>query len=167
MIPLLHYTLNTADTFDCINKNFDPSAIRLLRPIAIRAIAEGQTQTQLPAPFDRYSVKVTVVEGAALFDIYAGVALINVNAIAWTEAGEQECWHGFESLYLRLMREFETLSVSRSPVKPDRLPWLATLVLPSPEAIGLGWLADFEQCLAIALIQGSQPKRLKPKGFGK
>jgi hypothetical protein len=167
MTNLLHYTLNTADTFDCGGKQFDPGAIKLLRPIALRALAEGQTQTELPEPFSRYSVKVTTVEGAALFDIYQGEMILNTNAVAWTQASEQECWEGFESLYLRLAAKFGTLSVSRPPAKPARLPWLATLVLPVEEAIGLSWLADFEQCLALALIQGDRPQRPKPRGFGK
>jgi hypothetical protein len=163
---LLHYTLNTANTFDCATKTFKAEAIAWLKPIAVRAIQEGQTQSALPQPLDKYSVKVTAVEGAALFDIYEGQDLINTNAVAWTKEGEVECWQSFESLYLKLAGQFQTLSISRAPVCPNSLPWLATLVLPIQRE-PLSWLSDFEQCLAITLIAQANLPRSKPKGFGK
>jgi hypothetical protein len=163
---MLHYTINTADIFDCSQKQFQRSAIKTLRPIADRAIAEGQTQSALPNSLSQYSVKITTVDGAAVFDTYSGGDLLNVNAVAWTADGAAEVWDLFESLYLRLSREFSTLSISRAPAMPDSLPWLTTLILPSPQTIGLNWLPDFEQCLALALIQAAQPKK-KSRGFGR
>jgi hypothetical protein len=163
---MLHYTLNTADFFDCSRKRFDKNAIARLAPIAQRARAEGQTQTQLPAPLNDWSAKVTVDQGCALFDIYQGDQLVNTNAVAWTAEGQDMVWPLFESTYLQLSGQMATLTVSRAPAMPQSLPWLATLVLPSPAAIGANWLADFEQCLSIALVEADRPKRSRPKGFG-
>lgn len=165
---MLHYTLNTADTMMCDRKNYDPSALQLLRPLAQRAVAEGQTHASLPHPFEAFTVKISTIEGAALFDLFdAEKIIMTTNALAWTQAGQEECWEGFESLYLQLMAQYELLRVVRAPQRPPLLPWLATLVLPNPGTYAYSWLADFEQCLALALIQASQPKKHKPKGFGK
>lgn len=166
MPKLLHYTLNTADTFDCSKKRYQPEVLKLLRPIAQRAILEGQTDSPLPQPLDRYSVKVTVVGGCALFDIFERGIILNTNAVVWQSEDQGDCWRLFETLYLKLMGEFGTISISRAPSMPASVPWLATLILPSP-GTSVSWLADFEQCLAIALIEASNPEQKKPKGFGK
>lgn len=165
MANLWHYTLNTADTFDCSQKTFQPDVLKLLRPIAQRAVLEGQTESPLPGPLARYSVKATVEPGCAMFNIYERGIILNTNAIAWSEAGQSLCWEVFEATYLKLMRAFDAISISRAPEMPARLPWLATLVIPSPGAM-VSWLADFEQCFALALIDASEPKRKDPKGFG-
>lgn len=161
---LIHYTLNTADSFDCSQKEFKLDAIRSIQPIARWAMAEGSIQMVLTKPLNDFSVNVTVVEGVALFNLYEQEQIISINAVAWTETGAEECWPGFESLYLKLSARFELVSISRSPQRPTKLPWLATLVLP---VIAPPWLADFEQCLSIALIQESKPRRPKPLGFGR
>lgn len=166
MPKLWHYTLNSSDTADCSRKRFDPQSLALLRPLARRAILEEHTEAPLPSPLQEFSVKITAIDGAALFDIFQGQGIVNINAVAWTQAGAEECWEGFESLYLRLSKRFGIL-LGRAPQMPDHLPWLATLVLPNPVAPRLAWLADFEQCLALALIREGQQKRDKARGFGR
>ena len=168
MTKLLHYTLNTADTLDCSQKQYQPGTLKLLQPIAQRATLEGQSEGPLPHPLERYSVKTTVVPGFALFDIYEQGIILNSNAVAWSTEGQEEGWPLFEQYYLKLMGQFGTIQISRAPQMPASLPWLATLILPSPGAV-VSWLADFEQCHALALIQCSKPKRdhKPPKGFGK
>lgn len=163
---MLHYTLNTAHTFDCSSKEYSRDALKLLRPLAGRAIAEGQTQTALPAPLDSFSAKVTCTEGAALFDVFdPEQSILSTNAVAWQKGGDADCWSQFESLYLRLSRQFE-MALGRAPEQPKSLPWLVTLILPNPRISSLSWLADFEQCLALTLIDASKPKQSKPRGFG-
>ena len=165
---MIHYTLNTANTFQCSSKNYDREALQLLRPLAQKAFLEGQAIAPLPQPFEAFSVKVTAAVGAALFDLFdVEKMILTTNAVAWTQTGQEQCWEGFENLYLKLMTHYELLTISRAPQRPSSLPWLATLVLPNPRTSSLPWLADFEQCLALALIQASQPKKHKPKGFGK
>lgn len=56
MPKLWHYTLNTADTFDCSQKVFQPDVLKLLRPIAQRTVLEGQAESPLPEPLALYSV---------------------------------------------------------------------------------------------------------------
>jgi hypothetical protein len=178
---MLHYTLNTADTADLSSKKYDRSALKTLRPIATRAVEYGKTKQQLPPPFDDYNVIVTLDDGCGLFDTYAGEQIINTNAIAWTQSGSDRIWELFEQFYLQQCAKFDMVLASRAPVCPNRLPWLTTLILPSPAwvalmvgkpdrgdsaaAIGLTWLADFEQCLTIAIID--EANRPKFKGFGK
>lgn len=164
---MLHYTLNTANTLDVSRKPFDPNAIALLMPLANRAKEEGQAQGPIPAPMDNYSVKITSQPGFALFDIYYGQEIVNTNAIAWTRCGQAEGWPLFEQFYLKLVGEMGSITISRgAPAMPDSLPWLATLILPSPWAM-VPWLADFEQCLAKAIIQADRPPQRPPaRGFG-
>jgi hypothetical protein len=110
-------------------------------------------------------VKITVdsdSNGAALFDLYSGQDLLTVNAIAWTKEGAAAVWDMFETLYLKLSGQMGVFM--RSPSQPQTLPWLATIVLPSEQLVN--WMADFEQCLAIALIKQCDRKS-KTKGFGK
>lgn len=158
---MLHYTLNTADTADLSRKAFDPSVIALLMPLANRAKEEGQTQGPIPAPMNDYSVKITSEAGFALFDIYYGQDIVNSNAVAWTEVGEATGWPLFVQLYIKLIGE-----MGAPPAIPQSLPWLATIILPSPWAM-VPWLADFEQCLAKAIIQADRPPQRPPaRGFG-
>lgn len=166
-MKLLHYTLNTAHTFDSGGKAFSQKTLKSLQPLATRAILEGSTEGPLPRPFDNYRAKITAIAGAALFDLYSPTAILNANAIAWSAEGEAEVWPLFEQAYLRMSAKFGTISISRPPTVPRRRPWLATLILPSPEAIALPWLADCEQCLAITLILAAQPRHGRPRGFGR
>lgn len=80
---MLHYTLNSADTFDCSQKPYDRLALNLLKPLARRALVEGQTAASLPPPLEAYRVEITAVVGAALFDVY-GNDIIVTNAVAWS-----------------------------------------------------------------------------------
>lgn len=164
---MLHYTVNTADTFDCTVKQFNPNALRILQPLVSQAIANNQVTEALPSPLNHYRVKLTVDDGAAMFDVLDPEGqLMATNAVAWTEHAQTVAWDLFEDVYLGLVRQFEMPATLRAPVMPDSLPWLATLVLPNPRISSAGWLADFEQCLALKIIQESKPKR-KSRGFGR
>jgi hypothetical protein len=157
---LWHYTLNTADSFDCSFKKFDPSVLNLLQPLAIKAKEEGRIQAPLPSPFEDHIVKITLTDGAALFDLWdCENQLLTTNALAWTTPGQELIWPLFEDLYLRLAKNFNALSVLRVPNCPKNLPWLATLALPNPGVAT--WMSDFEQCLSLEIIR--QTAR-KPKG---
>jgi hypothetical protein len=107
-------------------------------------------------------VLVAVTPGCALFDIYyQSENLLSVNAIAWTQADADYIWGIFEDFCIKQSSVLAGYSLSQ----PEQLPWLATLNLPSSLAIELTWLADFEQSLAVGLIQ-SAIEGNKPKGFG-
>jgi hypothetical protein len=161
---MIHYTLNTGDTFDTRHKK-TPSkkTLKLLKPIARRAILEGQTTAPLPEPFEKYNVKITVDGDFALFDLYYEQEICATNAVAWEKENLEEKWQIFENLYLKLAGQFQAVSILRSPSMPVSLPWLASFVLPHP--LIDTWMADFEQCMAIALIQEAKPKRRRSRGF--
>ncbi|UFP97275.1 hypothetical protein [Gloeobacter morelensis] len=153
---LWHYTLNTAHIMDLRSKFYPPDSLKPLVPIARRALREGAAVCPLPEPLDSYKVKLTAIDEAAVFDIYGARDLIlTTNALAWTEDGAAECWEIFERLYLKMSGEFGVLGAMRAPAMPEQLPWLATFVLPNPEAMPLSWLASVEQSLAVTIIEQS------------
>lgn len=124
MPHLIHYTLNTADIFDCSRKHFHKDALKSVQPLVNRAIAEGQTQTALPSPLNSFTAKVLTLPGSALFDVFdPEQTILSTNAVVWDKAVEPEVWEQFEELYLRLAGQFNTLSVLRAPQCPDSLPW--------------------------------------------
>ena len=50
-------------------------------------------------------------------------------------------------------------SMAAFPEMPETLPWLATVILPAMQIANpqdLHWMADFEQCLAAAIIAKRQ-----------
>jgi hypothetical protein len=160
-MKLTHYTLNTPHTV-LLNKKVDRTVIKSIEPIIFRALEEWKTRHSLPTPLDNYNVLVSVTPGCALFDIYhQSEHLLSVNAIAWTQADADYIWGVFEEFCV----EQSTVLAGYSLRQPDRLPWLATLTLPSLLAVELTWLADFEQSLAVGLIQSAIAGN-KPKGFG-
>jgi hypothetical protein len=163
---VIHYTINTAHQFNLRSKPFDSGVLELMRVWSAPAVQEGQANLRLPDPYQGYSAKITFDNtGAALFDLLDSDGLpITVNAVAWTESGQEAVWPLFESLYLKLSGQFETLSISRAPTLPETIPWLTTLILPNPRGVGLNWVADFEQCLALTFLPPKPPKT-KPKGF--
>ena len=140
---MIHYTLNRADTFDCRRKRFDPDVIVKIAPLATNG---SHPISQVPG----FSTKVTIGQnGSALFDVWQGSTPITVNAIAWTELGAEESWPLIESTYLELTKKLGAGSKPKQLACPESLPWLATyMILPGPS-----WLADFEQCMAIAILE--------------
>jgi hypothetical protein len=160
-MKLTHYMLNTPQT-TLLCKKVERSVIKSIEPIIFRALEEWKTRHSLPTPLDNYKVLVAVAPGCALFDIYYQAEnLLSVNAIAWTPADADYIWGVFEEFCV----EQSTVLAGNRRRQPERLPWLATLTLPSPLAAELTWLADFEQSLAVGLIQSAIAGD-KPKGFG-
>jgi hypothetical protein len=48
------------------------------------------------------------------------------------------------------------MAPAQMPERPTNLPWLAVVILPSMinQAQGeIGWLADFEKCMAAAILE--------------
>ncbi|MBD2239017.1 hypothetical protein H6G35_20770 [Aulosira sp. FACHB-113] len=155
MPQLLHYTLNTDNTFDCSNKQYQPETLKLLHPIAARAILGGKAEDPLPYPFEDYTVNTTVDGECAMFDVRESSITLTSNAVVWSHTKQELCWELFEHLYLNLMGECRT--IPRTPHMPNTVPWLATITMPTLGA-AVSWMADFEQCFAIALIEASTGK---------
>lgn len=153
---MLHYTLNTGEKIDFQNRIILPSYLALLMPMAQHAITEGQCTASLPQSLARYSVNISAIEGAAMFDLL-GVGLIETNIVAWSEAGASPWWQPFEKLYLQESGPYNQI-LNRALFCPDTVPWLATFVSPvNLEPIRTPWTTCFEQYLAIALIKAARP----------
>jgi hypothetical protein len=143
-----HYTLNTADTGELPRLAIDPEAITVLQPL----IDQGGP---IPgcAPF---RVTVTQASGAAVFTVWRAAEPIVTCALAWTVEGEAEAWPAIEEVYLDLSDRFPQLPVpAKEANKPASLPWLAVVLLPSllnQSRDDVGWLGDFERCLAWTIL---------------
>jgi hypothetical protein len=162
---LIHYNVNTAKSFDCSCKKYRSDAIAQLTSIVQQVQQTGQILAPLPKPLEHYSVQITDADGAAWFDIF-GTELLAKNIVVWDQASAERCWQELEAAYLRLVKQFGIVSLSRAPEKPSHLPWLATVFIPNQDKSDLRWLPDFEQCLALALIQLQPPEQPTSRGFG-
>ena len=143
-----HYTLNTGHSNDSPRSGVGPEAIAVLRPLV-----EHGGPIPNCAPF-----RVTIDHGAgsAVFTVWRAQEPIVTCALAWTAEGESEAWPAIEKLYLDTSDRFpELLAPARVAEKPASLPWLAVVLLPSllhQRADDVGWLGDFERCMAWTVL---------------
>ncbi|MEP0914935.1 hypothetical protein NDI45_28985 [Leptolyngbya sp. GB1-A1] len=155
MTNLVHYTINTGHTHNLRPKVIQPETRELLLPIAERAVLSGSISELLPKQCDGCSIKITAQAGSALFDIYDPERMmLTFNAVAWSSAKESELWGMTQSTYKEVSKSLG-LPISTTEM-PSSLPWLTTFTFPNPVIFSLPWFADFEQCLAIMLIEASK-----------
>lgn len=147
---LHHYTLNTGDTRTSPRSEVNDEAIAALSYLT----AHGG---QLPDPFTAFRVEVHPAHGGAVFTISRGREPIVTCGLSWSEPGAAETWQAMEQLYLGLSDAMPQLfAPAAEPQKPQSLPWLTVLLLPSlltTARADIAWLADFERCLAWAIIE--------------
>jgi hypothetical protein len=145
---VIHYTLNTGHTVDSPRASVGREAIEALRPLARHGgLIPGC------APF---RVAVNHGAGAAVFTIERGQEQIVTSAMAWTVEGEAVAWPAVEALYLNLSdRHPRLFAPAKEAIRPASLPWLAVVLLPSllnQSRNDVGWLGDFERCMAWAIL---------------
>ena len=145
---MTHYTLNTGHAVVSPRSGVSREAIEALQPLADHGGA-------IPgcAPF---RVAIDHGAGSAVFTIWRGAEPIVTSALAWTAEGEAEAWPAVEELYLTLSdRNPELLAPAKEASKPGSLPWLAVVLLPSllnQSRDDVGWLGDFERCMAWTIL---------------
>ena len=150
---MIHYTLNTGHAVASPRSGVGPEAIAALQPLTEHGGA-------IPgcAPFQ---VTVDSGPGAAVFTIWRGAEPVATCGLAWTAEGEAESWPAIEKLYLDLSdRDPQLLAPAKEASKPASLPWLAVVLLPSllNQSRGdVGWLGDFERCMAWTILAGWHP----------
>jgi hypothetical protein len=146
-----HYTLNTGHTVASPRSGFSREAIEALQPLAEHGGA-------IPgcAPF---RVTVDRDAGSAVFTVWRGAEPVVTCVLAWTAEGEAEAWPAIEKVYLDLSDRFpQLLAPAKEASKPEALPWLAVVLLPSllnQSRDDVGWLGDFELCMAWTILAGA------------
>jgi hypothetical protein len=151
-----HYTLNTGHAVASPRSGVSQESIVALQPLAEHGGA-------IPgcAPF-----RVTVDHGAesAVFTVWRGAEPVVTCGLARSAEGEAEGWPAIEKVYLDLSDHYpQLLAPAKEANKPPSLPWLAVVLLPSllnQSRDDIGWLGDFERCLAwtiLASTEGSAP----------
>lgn len=149
---MIHVTLNTGHTVEQSLADIGEAAVQVLRPL-VAAVAGS-----LPAPFGAFRVEITRGDGGAVFTVSRAREPIVTCGVAWTAPGAAEIWPAVEGLYLGVSDAFTAAGINAEPVEPDRLPWLAVVLLPALMAqsrADVGWLGDFERCMAVALMDSA------------
>ena len=152
-----HLTVNTGDMehFDGVTP---ADQLELVRPL----IDGGG-----PIPNRRpYRVVLIREEGAVAFSIYRGDVPITLNLLVWTPQAVRY-WETIEDHYQLLSDNFPGLMDTREiPQRPEKLPWLATVLLPTCVFAGsdIFWIAAFERIFAEAQLEAvgfgaNQPER--------
>jgi hypothetical protein len=151
---MIHLTLNTGHSHEVPPGKVERSTIRILGSMVVK----GGDIIPLFAP---WRTIISFGNGCACFDIRRNREdMVTFNAVAWTPAGAEEAWAGIEKLHLDNASQLAHLGLlhpdmSACPEIPETLPWLTTLILPAMHIANpkdLGWMADFEQCLAATII---------------
>lgn len=131
---LHHITLHTGQTTTHRIDTLDPRAVAACAAL----LPSGG---QVPA-FPAFRVEIATPE---LFTICRGREPLATCCLG--DAGSRNNWDALVALQQKFLPVSATMPRGR---------WLAVLLLPAIAALApsdLGWLADFERCLAAALIQ--------------
>lgn len=153
---MIHLTLNTGHAMAVPAGKVSPEAYKALRPMVAR---NGGAIPHCPP----WRTVIALGKGCASFDIRRNQQdIVVLNAVAWTAAGAREIWPLIEKNHLDLADQMAAVgalheSMAAAPEMPESLPWLTTWILPTAamavDARELGWMADFEQCLAATIIR--------------
>lgn len=137
-----HYTIDTGHSRDTSRDEIDDAAIELLTPL----LSNGDHS--LPHPFERYRLRVTIVDGTLAATVYSGPAPLVTTYVVTDAAGLAEV--------LRI-----TGAIPAAPLTPP-----AIIVQTHPSIVAdrdaIGWLGDFERCLGWAWVEtqiGKSPRR--------
>ena len=156
--PVIHYTVNTGHAVASPRSGVSREAIEALQPLAEHG---GAIPGCVP-----FRVVVDQGAGSAMFTVWRGAEPVVTCCLAWTEEGEAEAWPAVEKLYLDLSdRHPQLLAPAKEASNPASLPWLAVVLLPpllNQSRDDVGWLGDFERCLAWTILAGQTSADWKP-----
>lgn len=155
---MIHLTLNTGHSMTVPPDKVEKNTLRVLGPMVVKG-------GDLIPHFAPWRTVIGRSDGCASFDIRRNKTdVVVLNVVAWTPEGAAEVWPIIEKAHLDMADQLAKAgalpeSMAAAPEMPATLPWLATWIIPTavmaanPEE--LGWMADFEQCLAATLIHKS------------
>jgi hypothetical protein len=150
---MIHLTLNTGHSMTVPPDKVGREALRVLKPMVVKG-------GDLIPHFAPWRTVISRGEGHASFDLRRNKQdLVVLNVVAWTPEGAECAWRTLEKHYLDVSDVLAQKGVSMPlelPDMPASLPWLATWILPQAMMAihphELGWMADFEQCLAQTIL---------------
>lgn len=146
---MTHLTLNTGDAVEQPRSSVDDIAVEVLRPLVIA----GGGPIPHVAPF---SVRITLDAGCAVFSVHRGAEAIVLCGVAWEQEPAAGLWQTLESVYHKLSDRPGAIAAQASPEMPTTVPWLGVVILPSLVLTArgdVGWLGDFERCLAWTIVE--------------
>lgn len=127
---ITHYTLNTGNS------------TTILQPTLFE-IALQPGQTQLPEPYDRFLVNLSIDGSDAVFDVEIDGEKITLNTLAVNDPDN--------GLAEQTIETYELIYKKRPSFNPEQKPWLATIVLPSPKIFETQLSARIGQAIALSL----------------
>ena len=143
------YTLNTEHTVVSPRESVAPEAMAVCAPLADHG--------GVIPPCAPFRVEVTHGLGCSVFAVFRGREPVVTCGLAWTPAGAAEAWPAIEELYLQVSdRAPQLMAATKVAEQPNALPWLAVVILPPIHTLrreDIGWLGDFERCLAWAILE--------------
>lgn len=95
-------------------------------------------------------------DGFCVFFIYRAASPIVVCAVAWDARADDSAWGCIEGIYLFMGdNRPDVVAPGALAKKPDSLPWLAVLILPSIISLtkkDVLLLGDIEKCFAMTIL---------------
>ena len=148
---MLHYSLTTRKTRT--SRREDLGTLNELR----RLVHYGGA---LPPPHDHFRLRLTHVEGGAVFTLMHGKDALATCGLAWNPQGEKIVWNSLKDLVAYLGKQ-QVLGITPKgrPVPPERLPWTGSVNLPAWQKYpDLDWVDAFQQSIAWLIWEA----RVKP-----
>jgi hypothetical protein len=145
---MTHISLNTGDASDQPRSSVSDAAIDALLPM----VAAGGGIIPQCAP---YAVHITREDGCAVFSVHRGDEVLVLCGVAWEQEPAAGLWRTLEVVYHQLLDRPGAIAAQASPEMPSTVPWLGVVLLPSLALTArsdVGWLGDFERCLAWTII---------------
>lgn len=150
---MTHVTLNTGHTVVQPRSKVLPGTIEAMQVL----LPKGGNLGKVSPVFSAFRVDITPSVGTAAFTVYRGSELLVLNIVCWDATLSAKAWSLLESNYLKVSEKSWGVPLGQAlPEQPATVPWLGTLLLPGLAMLtrdDVGWLGDFEHCLAVALSE--------------
>jgi hypothetical protein len=145
---MIQLTLNTGHTTELPRHDVRDDLLPLVRPL----LEPGEHELRWFNPVVRLVVPVHTV--GWLGTIYATEAPLTTIGIAADDRDAEVVWPALEALYLNLTDRGPVVGVDwLAPHRPDRTPWVASVIVGAMSP-GLAFtVADLERCLAWAFVE--------------
>jgi hypothetical protein len=141
VVEVTCYSLNTGST-----ATIEVSRFRDLEGYCLRSLEEGNVDFKIPG-FELYTCEISTDRDGGSFQIYdRDRQILSCNLYVYGSGEEAFLWAAWKNFYFQCARDLGMATPANDPVKPERLPWLSTLVFPNPNLVDCSiWLPIFER----------------------
>jgi len=144
---MIHLTLNTGHTRESPRHDVRDDLLPLARPL----LEPGEHELRWFSPVVRMVVPIHTV--GWLGTIFDGETPLVTIGIAADDRDAQVVWPALESLYLNLTDRSPVAGIDwRASHRPDRTPWIASVIVGAMSPGLASTIADLERCLAWAFV---------------